>query len=134
MPGLKATWEGSIGHEGRKLPYYCYLAVTDKDPTGPIKNQIQQQYGGQEVTWNEVTDEAGKTWKRFRADLEQDWLPLDDDGNETKSVTLRGMLQFDCRQEGKHWMIVGWRVPRPIEKAANLGAVIGPTLGSLELK
>jgi hypothetical protein len=133
VPGLKATWEAHVTHEGSKLPYYCYLAVSDSDPTGPIQNQLRQLYTGLNVQWSDFTA-GGKTWKRFRGDAEQDWIPLDSAGKEMPRRDLPGMLEFDCRQEGSHWMTVGWRVPDSIEGDAKLDRAIGPTLGSLELR
>lgn len=134
IPGLKVTWEGHVDHEGSKLPFYCYLAVSDQNPTGRIQSQLKQQYENVDVTWSDYKDAAGKTWKRWRGDLVQDWLPQDSSGNDMPKRELSGMLEFDCRQEGNQWMIVGWRVPRAIRSTAKLEGVIGATLGSLQRK
>lgn len=134
LPGLKATWEGTVGSDGRKLPFYCYLAVSDNDPAGAVQREIKQLYAGVDVTWSEVNDSAGRPWKQFRADLEQDWIPQGQDDKELAKVSLDGVFQVNYRQEGSQYMIVAWRVPQSIESAVNLRALIPATLGSLEAR
>ena len=134
IPGLKATWEAHVDHEGSRLPYYCYLAASDKDPTASIGAQLRAFSPDLDVTWVDFSDAAGKTWKQWRGLVEQDWVPQDGSGNDMPSRALSGTLEFDCRQEGSLWMIVGWRVPRVIESAAGLDGVIGASLGSLQRK
>lgn len=134
IPGLKVSWEGHAAHEGSQLPYYCYLAVGDRDPTGRIHDQLKQMYQNLDVTWSDYKDAAGKTWRRWRGEVAQDWIPLDASGNEMSPRELPGMLEFDCRQEGSQWIIVGWRVPRAIESTVKLDGVIAASLGSLERK
>ena len=138
-PGLEVAWEGDLPHEGSLLPFYCYLAVTDADPTKKILDQLNQISPDHGTKWENYKDRSGKTWKKLRLNIEQDWIPLSEGSEEGTRVegtalALTGMLEFDCRQEGPNWVIVGWSVPQAIEGQANLNKVIDPTLSSLEAR
>lgn len=133
IPGHLYTFESHADHDGVKLPYYCCLAVADKDPMSGIQKQLQLLFQGLDAKL-EDRGAGNRTWKKIQVEIDQNWIPLDAGGKEMPSRTLPGVLEFDCVEAGGKWIIVGWRVPRAIEKAVKLDRAIGPMLASLEEK
>ncbi len=139
VPDLAGTWEAHVDHEGKRIPYYFYLAVVNRsknriDVARAIVQEAQGLWSGINPSWQDISDLTNRSWKRLRIDGDQDWIPLDAGGKELPVQAMPGVIEFDLREEENYWIVAVWRVPRSIESQVRIDGLIGPTLASLKIK
>ena len=130
VPDLKLTFEGAIvDTNGGRLPIYCYLAATAKDPQEQLRGQFQSAFSATVVQWEEVdckTPDGGTSkWKRVRGtDENQEFYYVDKEQNSSY-VPMPTTAEFYFRQEGDLFVVIGWRMPRSIENLIGQGEELG---------
>lgn len=121
VPDLKFTYEGSItDSEGGKIPFYCYLASSEKDPQRRLQQQFQTAFPEKVVRWEEVDckapDGGTRKWKRLQGAGKQQKFYYRDKEQNGEFRDMATTSEFYLRQEGNFFVVIGWRVPTDIEK------------------
>lgn len=131
MPGLTYTYEEFVADaNGGQIPFYLHVSAEDKlqptfkDPTAQWLKQVQQQFPGQAVAWEniECMSPTGtpNTWRRLRTEGSQSFFYKDRDG-KTRTVKMPGVFEVYYRTEGDWAIALAWRVPASIASHVNLG-------------
>ncbi len=134
VPDLKATHEGSItDSEGGKIPFYCYLAASEKDPERSLYRHLRDAFPTTNARWETAdctgSDGATRQWKLLKsAAAQQEFYYVNQQGQESFR-SMECTVRFYVRKEGNWFVVVGWRVPTTIEKLIGQGAEQGEDLG-----
>lgn len=121
---IKLTYEGTTKDaEGRKLPYYCYLAAGEAKPgeidklARDVENGLKQLFPEPPPAWEEVDADtpSGKAshWRKIRAVGPQQFFVKVNDVVEKQS--LPGVFELWLHDAGDHVVIIGWRAPSAVE-------------------
>ena len=112
-----------MDNDGGKIPFYCYLAATEKDPQRRLHGEFQSAFPATTVRREEVDckmpDGGTKKWKKLEASQgegkDQEFYYADKDGQGGYRRMPAKML-FHFRQEGDSFVVIAWRMPSSIEK------------------
>jgi hypothetical protein len=136
IPGLKVCYEGTYDFEGRRLPFYCYLAVVpgkagDADKlAAELQAELKKKFPSTPDSWEPVQadtqDGSYIAWKKIRVTADQSFV-----------VQVTGAVPTDLPGDFELWIhelpdyvvLVGWRAPSSID-----GPVAEPAKGAPEPK
>ena len=142
LPGLKATYEmNPPGDAGDPLCYYLYLGALAPGQAvpggGTLANSLQEQLSTAfpasepKPQWSDVEcltpSTARIVWKRIQASGDQEFST----GNAGEFKSAPGTIILYLYESQGQQVLIGWRVPKSLEKQAKadgLAKVMGGTV------
>lgn len=124
IPDLQNTYEDFIvDSTGGRIPYYCYVAVTDmavpgaRDSVSTIQMLMRKAYSSERFRETaahcKTPDGRAVVWKEFHISVDQEFYYENKDGQGDFRI-MKGTLEFYARQEEDLLVVIGWRVPDSI--------------------
>jgi len=148
LSGLKLTYEGLFSYaDGSKIAYYCYLAAWKPMRSGgrgaaenvqrTLRNQLRKEVADSEVTSGPVECETptGRSlwWHRLQSTHKQNFYFVEKD-QKPSSRNVPGTMEFYTREEGDLVLLIGWRVPKDIQRHIGLSEWGPRVAGSVTVK
>ena len=121
---IKLTYEGTTKDaEGRKVPYYCYVAAGEAKPgevdklASDIESGLKQIFPEPPPAWESVDADTplGKAmnWRKIRAVGPQPFFVKVD--GKVEQQKLPGVFELWLHDAGDHVAIIAWRSPVSVE-------------------
>jgi hypothetical protein len=121
---IKLTYEGTTKDaEGRKVPYYCYVAAGEAKPgevdklARDIEAGLKQLFPEPPPAWEEVDADTptGKAihWRKIRAVGPQPFFVKVE--GKVEQQKLPGIFELWLHDAGDHVAIIAWRSPSAVE-------------------
>jgi hypothetical protein len=122
IPGLKVCYEGTFDLEGRRLPFYCYLAAVpgkagDADKlAAELQAELKKKFPSTPDGWEDVQadtqDGSYIAWKKIRVTADQSFLVQ---VTNPVPTDVPGDFELWIHELPDYVVLVGWRSPSSID-------------------
>lgn len=118
LPGLKTCYEGTVDHNGSKLPFYCYLAVDSgadfealqKDLLAKLKAKFPKAPDEWKTVDAQTPEDKAVQWKMIRVEAEQPFLV----SGQVEPRMMPGIFELWVHAAQNDVVLIGWRTPSEI--------------------